>query len=357
MAATRRIHLSFVVLRRADRYPSFARAAGREDMDEEAPNFRRWSRASKARALAIAALLFAVPTVAWGVMFRMPGRSFAGGLPALSAEDAATREQLRADLAELAERIGERNVAHPAALGEAAALVERSFRAAGYTPTRQVMDVDGVACANLEAERRGSVDEIVLVGAHYDSAAGSPGANDNGSGVVVLLAVARRLAALSPRRTLRLVAFVNEEPPYFRTSRMGSAVYAARSAERGERIVAMLSLETLGYYTDAAGSQSYPFPMDLAYPTAETSSRSSATWTRDRSCGRRSARFAERRRSLRRARRSPPRPLGSGGPITSRSGAPATRRSWSRTPRSFVTARTTRAATRSPRSTSIGSPA
>jgi len=237
-------------------------------VDEEAPNFRRWTRASKAKAGAFAALLVIAPTSAWAVMFRMPGDSFAGELAPLSMAEAATRDALRADLVALAEGIGERNVGRPAALEEAAAYVERGLRAVGYEPSRQPVDADGVACANIDAERRGTSDEIVLVGAHYDSALGTPGANDNASGVAVLLAVARGLSwqSVPTRRTLRLVAFVNEEPPYFRTPRMGSAVYASRSAARGEHIVAMLSLETLGYYSDAPGSQAYPFPMDLAYP-------------------------------------------------------------------------------------------
>ena len=67
-------------------------------------------------------------------------------------------------------------------------------------------------------------------------------------------------------RTLRLVAFVNEEPPFFQTDQMGSRVYARRCRERGENVVAMLSLETIGYYSDNEGSQNYPFPFNLFYP-------------------------------------------------------------------------------------------
>src|SRR5262245_39959598 len=102
---------------------------------------------------------------------------------------------------------------------------------------------------------------------HYDSVSGSPGANDNASGVAVLLELARIFKAENPARTLRIVAFVNEEPPYFQTAEMGSRIYARRSHERGENIVAMLSLETIGYYSDEQNSQRYPFPFSWFYPT------------------------------------------------------------------------------------------
>ncbi len=106
----------------------------------------------------------------------------------------------------------------------------------------------------------------MVVGAHYDSVAGTRGANDNASGTAAVLEVARLLAGRDLARTVRFVAFVNEEPPYFKTEQMGSRVYARRSRERGERIVAMLSIETIGYYRDEPGTQKYPFPFSLFYP-------------------------------------------------------------------------------------------
>ncbi|HYW79671.1 MAG TPA: M28 family peptidase, partial [Thermoguttaceae bacterium] len=110
-------------------------------------------------------------------------------------------------------------------------------------------------------------DEIVVVGSHYDTVVGTPGANDNTSGVAALLALARRFTQKKTDRTLRFVALVNEEPPYFQSETMGSRVYARRCAERRENIVAMLSLETIGYYDDAEGSQNYPPPFGELYPS------------------------------------------------------------------------------------------
>ena len=101
---------------------------------------------------------------------------------------------------------------------------------------------------------------IIIIGAHYDSVFGSPGANDNGTGVAAMLALARRFARAKPKQTLRFVAFVNEEPPYFLSGEMGSQVYARRCKERGDKISAMISLETIGYFSDAPGSQTYPSP-------------------------------------------------------------------------------------------------
>jgi Zn-dependent M28 family amino/carboxypeptidase len=121
---------------------------------------------------------------------------------------------------------------------------------------------------NIEATKRGTgaTDEIVLVGAHYDSVEGTVGANDNASGVAGLLAIAHLLRDTPLPRTLRFVAFVNEEAPFFNYNEMGSQVYAKAVSARGDHIVAMLSLETIGFYSDDPGSQRYPFPFNLLYP-------------------------------------------------------------------------------------------
>ena len=109
--------------------------------------------------------------------------------------------------------------------------------------------------------------EIVIIGAHYDSVSVTPGADDNASGVAVLLALARELSGSKPERTLRLVAFTNEEPIYFQTEFMGSRVHARGCKARGEQVAAMLSLECLGYFTDEKKTQKYPFPLSIFYPS------------------------------------------------------------------------------------------
>lgn len=168
----------------------------------------------------------------------------------------------------LAETIGERNIYRPRALADAAAYIEQQWLDMGYEAIRQTYSVEGVRCANLEVTRCGTrrPAEIILIGAHYDSVIGSPGANDNGSGVAAMLEIARHVANADVDRTVRFVAFVNEEPPFFFRDQMGSQIYARTARERGDNIRFMASLETIGYYSERAGSQQYPPLFKIFYP-------------------------------------------------------------------------------------------
>ncbi len=201
-------------------------------------------------------------------MTSMPGASYRGGLPSLSDRERQIRDRLTQHVYTLAGEIGERNVWRKGALDAAAEYIEAVFAELGYEVGTQRYEVYGKDVRNIEVEIGGQsrAGEIVVVGAHYDSVMGSPGANDNGSGVAAVLELGRLLAARQLERTLRLVTFVNEEPPFYFSGDMGSRQYARRCRRRKERVVAMLSLETIGYYSDAAGSQAYPFPFGLLYP-------------------------------------------------------------------------------------------
>ena len=197
----------------------------------------------------------------------MPEKNISNAAP-LSSADVELRAELTADVRTLGGEIGERNMARYPQLNVAADFIENSFSRAGLRPRRDSYELHGRACHNIETEIRGTSPQIVLVGAHYDSVFGSPGANDNGSGVAAMLALARRFSARSTTHTLRFVAFVNEEPPYFQTEQMGSFVYASRCKSRGDQISAMISLETIGYFSDAPHSQSYPgLGLGAFYPT------------------------------------------------------------------------------------------
>jgi len=125
-----------------------------------------------------------------------------------------------------------------------------------------------VACNNLAVEVTGTSapEKILIIGAHYDTVAYSPGANDNGSAVASLLELSRLFKGASVRKTLRFVAFVNEEPPFFKSAKMGSLVYAKGCRKRQEKIEAMICLETIGYYRKEKGTQGYPFPLSAFYP-------------------------------------------------------------------------------------------
>jgi hypothetical protein len=205
----------------------------------------------------------------WRFMFRMPLESYSGPWIPLSPKETALRDALRRDVRVIAGKIGNRNWFVHARLVEAAAWIEDSLAQVGYEVRRLGYEIRGKICHNLEAEIPGRVraEEIVVIGAHYDSVPGCPAANDNGSGVAALLALARAFADAEPERTIRFVAFVNEEPPFYRSPEMGSFVYARECRRRGDRVVAMLSLETIGYYRDERGSQMYPPPFSLFYPS------------------------------------------------------------------------------------------
>jgi hypothetical protein len=203
----------------------------------------------------------------WFFGIRMSGRNTARAAM-LNEAEVALRAELVGDVKTLAGEIGERNLRRSAQLNAATEFIESSLGRAGLTPRRDTYDVRGQTCHNIEVEIRGTRPEILLVGAHYDSVLGCPGANDNGSGVAALLALARRFAGKPTGKTLRFVAFVNEEPPFFQTAEMGSFVYAKRCQEKADPITAMISLETIGYFSDEPGSQKYPAPgFGLLYPS------------------------------------------------------------------------------------------
>ena len=217
--------------------------------------------------LRITLAVVTVFAVVWWFGMKMPGKNISAAA-SLSQEDVDLRGELKADVEKLAGEIGERNMLRYSQLNTAADFIENSFSSAGLQPRRDSYDLRGRACHNIEAEIRGARPEILLIGAHYDSVFGSPGANDNGSGVAAMLALARRFAGKPAQHTLRFVAFVNEEPPYFLTGQMGSFVYAGRCKARGDRISAMISLETIGYFSDAPHSQTYPAPgLGVFYPS------------------------------------------------------------------------------------------
>jgi hypothetical protein len=215
--------------------------------------------------LALAVAAAAAAALLW-YMIAVPGRSWSGELPPLGDEDRRLRDRLRAHVQAVASK--EHNVWWPQELERAARYIADELGGFGYDVRREEFRGGAVTVRNLVAEARGGAraDEIVVVGAHYDSVVGAPGANDNGSGVAAMLELARAARDWRPERSWRFVAFVNEEPPFFRTEAMGSSVHARGARSRGERIVAMYSIETIGYYSDAPASQAYPFPFRWFYP-------------------------------------------------------------------------------------------
>ena len=190
-------------------------------------------------------------------------------LPPLTDAEMAYRAELRRHVVTLADEIGERHTGEKWNLATAADYVARELEKSGFVVGRQGYAVAETMSQNLDVDVVGGLrgDEIIIVGAHYDSAVGTAGADDNASGVAALLALAKRYRQKRPARTVRFVAFANEEAPHFQTPAMGSLVYAKRTAERGERVILMLSLETIGYYSTSPGSQRYPDGLADRFPS------------------------------------------------------------------------------------------
>jgi hypothetical protein len=219
-------------------------------------------------ALSVAALLICAGLSAYYYMLGLPGTPHSGSLPALTADERTLAANLKTHIAAIAAR--EHNIDTYDDLEKVARYIERVLTGYGYKPGPQEFTVRGKRVRNIETVIDAATPdaETIVVGAHYDSAIGTPGANDNATGTAAVLELARLLSPLKGKaaKRIRLVLFVNEEMPYFGTPDMGSLQYAKRLAEHGERVTAMYSLETLGFYSDAPGSQKYPSPFGLVLP-------------------------------------------------------------------------------------------
>jgi hypothetical protein len=211
-------------------------------------------------------LVAPVATLLW--LTAVPGRSHEGPLPPLSGAETQLAGRLEGHVRAVASV--PHNVGYPEALERSALYIETTLAGLGYEVRRQPFQAGGHEVRNIEAviEPAAEGAPTLVVGAHYDSCCDAPGANDNGTGTAGVIELARLLADLRGKSSLRirLVLFVNEEPPYFMTELMGSLVYARRLKQSGEPVLGMFSLETLGYYDDAPRSQHYPWPLGLRYP-------------------------------------------------------------------------------------------
>jgi hypothetical protein len=205
---------------------------------------------------------------AWLTMFWMPEYSYKGQFSPLQEKEIELKNYLQQDIKKIAVEIGARNAGQYEKLTTTKTFLETVLTQSGYKVKQQEYKIDNKSYFNLEVEKLGTEkpNEVILIGGHYDSAFISPGANDNATGAAATLELARIFANKSTKRTIRFVEFTNEEPPFFWTEDMGSLVYAKQIDQNKEKVVAMLSLETMGYFSDTVGSQKYPFPIGLLYP-------------------------------------------------------------------------------------------
>jgi len=214
---------------------------------------------------------------------KMPGSSWNSPTPKLDERQKELSCELKEGVESLA-KLGTRNFEHFDKMEEAAKMIETEMKASGLETSRVDYEVrpallakmrgakncDGLVFSNIVGEVRGSAlpDEVIVVGSHYDSAplGVCPGADDNASGVAATVALAKRFSKAPCKRTLRFIAFANEEPPFFWTDDMGSRACAIKSAKAKEKVLAMITPECVGYFSDEPGSQSYPYPFSLVYP-------------------------------------------------------------------------------------------
>jgi Zn-dependent M28 family amino/carboxypeptidase len=179
----------------------------------------------------------------------------------------AIQANLKKHLIYLSVTLGDRSICRPVNLKAAEDYVAQNFAAMGYAPRRQDFVSLKEEVANIIAgdENPGG---YYILGAHFDTVAGTPGADDNASGVAVLLEVARLARNLTPPRPWAFIGFTCEEPPAFATPAMGSRVYAQQARQQDAKILGMLCLEMVGYYSQTPDSQSLPLPLKLmGYPT------------------------------------------------------------------------------------------
>lgn len=206
-----------------------------------------------------AAVLLRLSTYGWN--FLAP--SYPGG------ETATSPEALRETVTELAVNIGPRDLFrnNRPRLRMAEKYLTERFRAAGCAVEFQEYLAAGVKVRNIACEKKGATvpGEIILFGAHYDTF-NNPGADDNASGIATILELAEYARGKSYSRTLKFVAFVNEEPPFFQKEDMGSRVYASAAREKGEDIRAAIVMDTVGYFSEEKFSQRYPILLGTFLP-------------------------------------------------------------------------------------------
>jgi Zn-dependent M28 family amino/carboxypeptidase len=179
------------------------------------------------------------------------------------------RTRLERRVRHLVEGFHPRDGGHPENMRRAAAWIADELRATGAAVSEQEFPADGARYLNVIAAFGPATADVVAVGAHYDVAGEMPGADDNASGVSSLLELADLLPGANLSRRVELVAFANEEAPYFATPGMGSEVYARSLVENARRVRAMICLEMLGCFSDEPGSQQLPLGplLKLLYPT------------------------------------------------------------------------------------------
>ena len=187
----------------------------------------------------------------------------------VNTERTVDPSRLQAHVHKLSVELVPRDENHLENLDRVAAYIKSEFSQTSAIVSEQPYRINRKSYRNVIAQFGPATDERIVVGAHYDAAGPLPGADDNASGVAGLIELARLLERQQLPLRVELVAFTLEEPPYFRTTGMGSLIHAQSLKEKDVRVRAMFSLEMIGYFTDAANTQHFPAGVLSAfYPSA-----------------------------------------------------------------------------------------
>lgn len=185
------------------------------------------------------------------------------------AERTVDPSRLEAHVRKLSVELAPRDESHIENLDRVAANIKSEFSQTGASVSEQSYRTQGNFYRNVIAQFGPESEERIIIGAHYDTAGPLPGADDNASGIAGLIELARLLGRQQPPLRVELVAFTLEEPPYFRTTGMGSSIHAESLRKQNIRVRAMFSLEMIGYFSDAPNSQHLPVEVLSAfYPSA-----------------------------------------------------------------------------------------
>lgn len=203
--------------------------------------------------LVVTLLVCGVSCVSWfcGGVGEYDSPRPADSLPSLAAP-------LRKHVTYLAVDCYPRSIMYPDNQKKAVKYIEREFKKAGAKVSRQKVLVAGREFENVVATIPGESEEVLVIGAHYDSYGETPGADDNASGVAGIIELCRQLAGSKTYYTLEIVAYCNEEPPYFRSEHMGSVHHAEALKSEDRKVAGMICLEMIGYFSEEEGSQEYP---------------------------------------------------------------------------------------------------
>jgi len=199
------------------------------------------------------------------VLVTQPVYSFANSNKNL---DVVNPNDLRAHVEFLADGKHFRNYQRLDDLNRVADYIHKQFDSTGGRVEEQKYKIDDQEFRNVIVRFGPLTGELIIVGAHYDSYDGTPGADDNASGVAGLIELAKLIGKEKPATTVEMVAYTLEEPPFFRGKEMGSKIHADRLNQSGTKVKAMICLEMIGYYTDSPNSQEFPLPaMSAIYPS------------------------------------------------------------------------------------------